>query len=717
MKSARDFTRRLIDASVAANSGVLTGELSEFATEIDGFDHGTSASVAAELFRDTAAFVSSLKGSSWDRYQAVERMSADDPHTGAVASAARRILERPIEFTDTELVSVIEAAITISDLNRHAMPHFPALLNRVLERGSGGSMSESLRSAVIRLQDAIIKKSWYLGGDPARELEAVLQPSLLPIDPGEAWSDRVYADLEDVPAELRTAWIAILDHATAASGSKPSARWLKNGDELVGKVTRESFRESVLSWLPLVDRPRTSPAPRYCRWDSDVGEHQLTARNADVVKGLVWLVAQEDRPDIARALADLAQSAYRKIPGVGPREVKVGNAAVTGLGLMPGRAALGGLAMLAVKIKFRTAQKLVVRSLDMAAEREGIPRDEIEEMSVPDYGLTSVGEAVHTLGETEARVQVTGTAGTSAATLGWVNAKGRTVKSVPAAVRRDFADELKELKGAIKDLQKMLPAQRDRIDGLFLARRTWAWATFRERYLDHPVVGTIARRLIWIVDDGAAQTAVCWLGHDPDGPPHGDGRLVRVDGSDYEPSPERAIVRLWHPISDDAAPGSTDVREDVQAWRGFFEERRIKQPFKQAHREVYLLTDAERATETYSNRFAAHIIRQHQFNALAVQRGWRNQLRLMVDDTYEPPSRTLEAWGLRAEYWVEGVGDDWDEQWVLDSGSFRYLATDQVRFYGIDAAKNSAHAGGGRYAAHAQDVEGNQPNTATSMTW
>ena len=34
----------------------------------------------------------------------------------------------------------------------------------------------------------------------------------------------------------------------------------------------------------------------------------------------------------------------------------------------------------------------------------------------------------------------------------------------------------------------------------------------------------------------------------------------------------------------------------------------------------------------YSNRFAAHIIRQHQFNALCVARGWRNKLRLMVDD-------------------------------------------------------------------------------------
>jgi hypothetical protein len=55
----------------------------------------------------------------------------------------------------------------------------------------------------------------------------------------------------------------------------------------------------------------------------------------------------------------------------------------------------------------------------------------------------------------------------------------------------------------------------------------------------------------------------------------------------------------------------------------------------------YLVTDAERRTERYSNLFAAHILRQHQFNALCGARGWKNKLRLMVDDEYPPASREL----------------------------------------------------------------------------
>ena len=43
----------------------------------------------------------------------------------------------------------------------------------------------------------------------------------------------------------------------------------------------------------------------------------------------------------------------------------------------------------------------------------------------------------------------------------------------------------------------------------------------------------------------------------------------------------------------------------------------ITQPMKQAYREIYVVTDAELATRSYSNRMAAHILKQHQFSALA----------------------------------------------------------------------------------------------------
>jgi hypothetical protein len=93
---------------------------------------------------------------------------------------------------------------------------------------------------------------------------------------------------------------------------------------------------------------------------------------------------------------------------------------------------------------------------------------------------------------------------------------------------------------------------------------------------------------------------------------------------------------------------------------------------KLAHREVYLLTPAEELTRSYSNRFAAHILKQHQLHALCAARGWKNKLRWMVDDEYPPASRPLPQWGLRAEFWIEGAGDNYGTD-TNESGAYRQI--------------------------------------------
>jgi hypothetical protein len=173
----------------------------------------------------------------------------------------------------------------------------------------------------------------------------------------------------------------------------------------------------------------------------------------------------------------------------------------------------------------------------------------------------------------------------------------------------------------------VLTAQSERLDRQFLARRTWEYDAWRERYLDHPLVGTLARRLLWTLDGTSVGFA--------------DGELRTLADT---PLTGGTTVELWHPVGKETA--------EVVAWRDWLERHQVTQPFKQAHREVYLLTDTERATGTYSNRFAAHIVRQHQFNSLAAIRGWRDKLRLCVDDSAPPATRELPEWGLRAEYWI-----------------------------------------------------------------
>jgi hypothetical protein len=528
-------------------------------------------------------------------------------------------------------------------------------------------------------------RTWLVGGPPlgapsdevARLTRLIDDGAAYFLVPGEAWADAVNADLSRLAPARRAAWVALLRHLLTATAARPAGKWLKAADQLVEAVGGAAELSAMLTrWLPLVARGRTIRRVGAGTWDTRSAGDVMHEENATTLRGLLWLAPTLRSPDLARLVTAVAVSAYRKVPGVGPRAVKVGNAAVYALSEMASEEAVGQLAMLKVRVKFGTAQKEIEKAFNTAAAALGLPREQIEELGVPSYGLEEVGLRRETFGEFVAELRVDG----RDAQVAWSRAAdGKPQKSVPAKVKAEFKEELKEFQQSAKDVEAMLPAQAERIDSMFLLRKSWPLAAWRERYLDHPLVGTIARRLIWMfAPPGGKQTrAAAWL----------DGKFVGADDKPVEPK-EGDTVSLWHPIGRPVA--------DVLAWRAWLERHRVRQPFKQAHREVYVLTDAERRTGTYSNRFAGHILRQHQFHALCAARGWKNKLRLMVDDTYPPASRDLPAFALRAEYWVEGAGEQYGTD-TADSGAYLRLTADQVRFYRTGAAENRAHAGGGGY--------------------
>ena len=574
------------------------------------------------------------------------------------------------------------------NLSRYGKPLL-GFVKQIEYAAKGGDAERAVRAAAVRLLEC--QEDFHWESKLFARLRAALAeygdgtPAPFAPDPGEPWADQLAADLAASSEAGLAAWTALLTHCQTATASKPAAKWLKTAGPL-REAVGDSFAEAVTRWFPLIEKPRTDlPQTRREPW---LTEHPwiVSDRNVDILKGLVWCCGLTEDRDLARALTRLAQASYKKVPGVGPRLTKIGNACVWALGHMPGTDAVGQLAMLAVKVKFGTARKQIDKALTAAADREGLPRDEIGELAVPTYGLTDVGVREETLGDFTARITV---AGTGSAKLSFVDAEGKVRKSVPAAVKRDFPDELKELKAAAKDVQKMLPAQRDRIDSLFLAQKSWPLATWRERYWNHPLVGTLARRLIWRFGSGSSPRA------DGSAVAVSDATIVDAEGALLE-VPDDATVSLWHPIEEPEGA--------VLAWRRFYEDRGISQPFKQAHREIYVLTDAERNTRTYSNRFAAQLVKQHQFKALGDARGWKGQLRLMVDDDYPPPSKQLPAFGLRAEYWVEGAGEEYGRD-TNETGTFLHLATDQIRFYPVDAETVYAHASGGGYGAGYRQAE------------
>lgn len=496
----------------------------------------------------------------------------------------------------------------------------------------------------------------------------------VPLASGDVWSDVAIAAIRQLPTHKQLIWQRIFVTCQSGVGAKPTNKWLQSCDALVNDLGVGTFKSAVLEWFALADQHGP---------DDGSYTHGMVMNtiNVDVLRGLVWMTSRLDDDELARALGALAISAYRKIPQTGPRHMALGNACINALGAMPCEVSVSQLAFLKLKLKGNAVQKVIANALSTAAKRLKISADEIEETSVLSYGLTGIGFRREVLGEFTAELRFTSARDME---LIWRKVEGKTQTAIPAVIKAGYPDALKELKQSQKDIQRMLPAQVERIEHLLIEQRKWTYEAWAKHYLNHPLVGTIARRIIWRFSQGETTSSGCWLG----------GHIVGNDDQPLNISSDSATVELWHPLH-----SSTD---QVMAWRAWLQRHELRQPFKQAHREVYVLTAAEELTGTYSNRFAAHMLRQHQFHALCAIRGWKNQLRISADMECPPAIRLLPKWNLRAEFWIEAVEGNLVNN-MLDSGAYRYIATDQVRFYNISSPTNLAHVGGGGYAMTAQE--------------
>lgn len=230
--------------------------------------------------------------------------------------------------------------------------------------------------------------------------------------------------------------------------------------------------------------------------------------------------------------------------------------------------------------------------------------------------------------------------------LSFSTTAGRRLSTFPAAVRAGHPDELARLKAVVKEATKALPVERARLEALLAAERTWERAEWDRLYLVHPVTGHFARRLLW--DFG-----------------HGRRWETARAGGDL---PDAPLVRLWHPIRASV--------EEVARWRSDLVQGEVRQPFKQAFREVYRLTPAEEETAEYSNRFAAHVLRYPQAAALMRARGWKARSLGYWDGGYDGQTvREFPDAGLRAVFYYDLVQQEADRY-----GTPSLCTTDQVRF-------------------------------------
>ncbi|MEM8811949.1 MAG: DUF4132 domain-containing protein [Pseudomonadota bacterium] len=248
--------------------------------------------------------------------------------------------------------------------------------------------------------------------------------------------------------------------------------------------------------------------------------------------------------------------------------------------------------------------------------------------------------------------------------ISWETAEGKRQKSVPKALKGSDPDGIRRVQKIAEDVRGDLSTWKGKIERYYLEAVSWSYEQWRRRYADHGTLSLLARRLIWRAEvDGGFISFV----------PTQDGCL----GLDRNPLalPSMADVTLWHPLQADT--------EEIAGWRQNLMDWEIVQPFRQAWREVYRITDAERATESYSNRFAGHVLKQHQMRALAIKKGWTCPYRTGFDSPDDDPVYvTIPSYQLQAEYWTSALREVDD---YSPGGAYWYIKTDRLKFHAFDA--------------------------------
>jgi len=475
------------------------------------------------------------------------------------------------------------------------------------------------------------------------------------VDQGRGpWSQTVFDDIKTKDEITRAAWEGLLEHCRSLEQTVPGAKWNKTALELIAALGKAEVFTALLRWLALGPTPGQPP------------EARAPIEDSAYQKGVVWCLGMSSTRESALAIAQFGIACLRKVPLLGAVSQKVGFACVQALGVMECAEAISQLTRLRARVKYTVARRLIEKSLRQAAERNGLTVHELEDISVGRHGLTTQGVIDFSIGDAKATVRL-GEDGRAAVV--WHNADGKLVKSAPFNLKKAYPKEVRSVSSSVKELEQAYIAQRTRLESSFIRPRSMSMNHWRQHFVEHPLLAFLGRRLIWVFSDNqGSEKSGIWS----------NGEITGASGDPVDLGMAEK-VRLWHPLASETV--------EVQGWRERIFAANIRQPFRQAFREFYQITDDKCRTNMYSNRFAGIVMRQHQFASLCRARGWDYRLMGAGFDGSNVPTKKFSSWNMHAEFYVD-LPSDRDgslresalgEQ--SGAGINLFVGSDQVRFY------------------------------------
>jgi hypothetical protein len=196
-------------------------------------------------------------------------------------------------------------------------------------------------------------------------------------------------------------------------------------------------------------------------------------------------------------------------------------------------------------------------------------------------------------------VRVTLTIDPDGAPLLTVARGDKALKSVPAKLTKNA--EISALRTRVTDLRRQRGRMRASLEQMMIRGDAFSGDELH-RLLTHPMLFPLLGRLVLI-------------GEGTHGYPTVDGRRLINPANCSQAIGHSELLRIAHP---------TDLLDagDWPAWQRDCLTRHRAQPFKQVFRELYLLTNGERAERDHSTRYAGQVIQPRAALSLLAGRGW-----------------------------------------------------------------------------------------------
>ena len=208
-------------------------------------------------------------------------------------------------------------------------------------------------------------------------------------------------------------------------------------------------------------------------------------------------------------------------------------------------------------------------ALEKREDKLEIERAELEDLAVPTHGLDELGGRDFDYGKRTIRMFVSG-----GELLFKDLSKDKVTRIAPKGLKSDDVDKVVAARAVfdvtVKPIRAELAEQCIRLEQEMIRGRVWKGRWWRERWWKHPLLGPMARGLVWQVWRGEALVATIR--------PTEDGGFIDIDFDEYTVE-DADTLTLPHPL---------DLGEDaVKEWTEHMLEFEHTQPLDQLSREAF----------------------------------------------------------------------------------------------------------------------------------